>query len=601
MKKIFSRVMRGVETTRSVLFNLFFLLFITFLVISIMNAQPSLPDKFILQLNLQGSLVEQVKRPEFGLTTLTAPSPQQVKVHDVVTALKRAAQDERVLAVRLNLEKLNQAPLVHLQSIRQAIEVFKSSGKPVMAYADSWSQGQYYLAAAAHHVFLHPMGHITLNGYSLYRNYVRDALDKLSIDIQVFKAGRYKSAAAPFIQSAMSDDERRANQAWLNTLWDVYKEDLQHMRGIEPSRLQQVLDHPVPHIQQHHGDLAQLFVQENWVDGLRYADQADTYLKERVGDVQDVEFKDYLMASGDGFGPPQPETSDDWVAIITGSGTILQGDQPAGTIGSDNMVALLQTALDDERIKAVVLRLNTPGGSASAAESIRHAVERLKQAGKPVVVSMGSMAASGGYWIASAANEIWASKATLTGSIGVFGIVPNISRSLKHLGIQTDGLGTTAIAGTLRLDKPLTPILKQTIQMGINQTYHRFIQLVAAGRLMDIKEVEKVAQGRVWSGLDAQQLGLVDHLGDIHDAILAAATLAHIEDKHEAITLDPPINTMELIIENLFSQVVIWVSKPQPQSQITNIIQSFQQQLQHIQQLNDPRGIYALSGLEIVQ
>ncbi|MDQ6988945.1 MAG: signal peptide peptidase SppA [Mariprofundaceae bacterium] len=601
MKKTFSLLMKGVEKTRYVLLNLFFLLFIAFFIITIINAQPSVPDKFILHLNLTGSLVEQVKHPEFGLSSFTAPSPQQVKVHDVVTALERAAKDERVLAVYLDVQKLTSASLVHMQDIRQAILKFQKSDKPIIAYAHHYSQAQYYLAAATDQVFLHPMGYIGLNGYSLYRNYVRETLEKLSIDVHVFKAGRYKSAAAPLLQSSMSQDEREANSMWLNTLWQVYRDDLKTMRNIEPSRLQYILDHPISTLNEHQQDLSRMFLAEHWVDDLLFADQAEDFLVAQVGHVEQVPFKHYLLASGSGFLPTAPESEKHWVAVITGSGTILEGEQPAGSIGSTSMVALLQTALEDERVQAVVLRLNTPGGSAAASESIRHAIDLLKQAGKPVVVSMGSMAASGGYWIATAADEIWASAATLTGSIGVFGIIPNISRSLNHLGIQTDGLGTTHIAGSLRIDQPLSDDIKTLMQMHIEQTYQQFTQLVAQGRNMDINQVKKLAEGRVWSGYEAHQLGLVDHLGDINDAILAAAKLANIEAEHEPIIISPPQNTWDLLLETILSQAMVWGFEPQPNSLMVQVIHNIQTQLQQVQQLNDPRHIYALSDLNVAQ
>ncbi|MDQ6980139.1 MAG: signal peptide peptidase SppA [Ghiorsea sp.] len=599
MKTFFSKLMRGIESTRNVLLNLFFLLFIGFFVVTLLNAQPSLPERGILKLELKGALVEQVKRPSFGLSALTNPEAKQVKVHDVVLALENAAKDERILGARLDLSELTSAALPHLQEIRQAIETFKKSGKPVMAYADNLSQAQYYLAATADELYLHPMGNIALQGYSVYRNYIKGALDKLGVDVHVFRAGKYKSAAAPLMQNAMSDAEREADSQWLNTLWDIYKSEVAEMRGIKAERLQEVLDTPAASIKAYDGDLGKLFVAENWVDGLLYPEQADARLQMKTGQADLVDYKSYLMASS-GFLPEQPQQADNWIGIITGSGQILSGEQPAGTMGSDTMVELLNTALEDERIKAVVLRLNTPGGSAQASESIRHAVEVLRQHGKPVVVSMGSMAASGGYWIATAADEIWASPATITGSIGVFGIVPNISNSLNKLGIHTDGLGTTKLAGAMRIDKPLTPALAESIQLSINQIYKQFVGHVAKGRDIPLNKVQDLAQGRVWSGRDAKGLGLVDELGNLDDAIKAAARLAHIEASHTPVEVIPPMNVIELMMENILSEVVVSLDL-QPSSTLQVFIQAFDMKLQHIFALNDPRGIYALSDIEVVQ
>ncbi|MDQ7002684.1 MAG: signal peptide peptidase SppA [Ghiorsea sp.] len=599
MKTFFSKLMKGIETTRYVMVNMFFLLLLGFLVYSLMQAQPSMPERAILQLDLQGALVEQVKHPSFGLSLLTNPEPKQVKVHDVVMALEMAAKDDRILGVRLDVGKLSSAALPHLQEVRAAIEAFKKSGKPVMAYADNLSQAQYYLAASADMLYLHPMGNIALQGYSVYRNYIKDALDSLGVDVHVFRAGKYKSAVAPFIQNAMSDAEREADSQWLNTLWDVYKSDIQAMRGIKPERLQAVLDTPAASIKAYDGHLGQLFIGEGWVDALLYPEQADAKLQAKTGHADLIDYKAYVMANSS-FLPSPPEQADNWVGIITGSGQIYSGEQPSGMIGSDSMVDLLNTALDDDRIKAVVLRLNTPGGSAQASESIRHAVEVLRQHGKPVVVSMGSMAASGGYWIASAADEIWASPATITGSIGVFGIVPNISNSLNKLGIHTDGLGTTKLAGAMRIDKPLTPELAESIQLSIDQIYQEFISHVAQGRNIPQAKVEELAQGRVWSGKDAKDLGLVDALGNLDDAIKAAARLAHIEEDHTAVEVIPPMNALEFMIENVMSEVMVRLDI-QPSSTVSMLIQAFDVKLQHIFALNDPRGIYALSDIELYQ
>ncbi|WP_038247423.1 signal peptide peptidase SppA [Ghiorsea bivora] len=596
MKTAFLRLMKGIENIRYVMVNMLFLFLVGFLLYTLMQAQPTMPERAILQLDLKGALVEQVKRPSFGLSALTNPEPKQVKVHDVVMALEMAAKDERIKGVRLDLSKLSSAALPHLQEIRHAIETFKASGKPVMAYADNWTQAQYYLAAAANDVYLHPMGNIALQGYAVYRNYIKDALDKLGVDVHVFRAGKYKSAAAPLIQNAMSDAEREADSQWLNTLWDVYKTDIQNMRGIKTARLQQVLDTPVASIKAYDGDLGKFFMAEGWVDGLLYPEQADAKLQAKTGPAELVDYKSYLMANTSLL-PSQPQDVDNWVGIITGSGQILSGEQPSGTIGSDTMVELLQTALHDTRIKAVVLRLNTPGGSAQASESIRHAVEVLRQHGKPVVVSMGSMAASGGYWIASAANEIWASPATITGSIGVFGIVPNISHSLEKLGVHTDGLGTTKLAGAMRIDKPLTAELAASIQLSIHQIYKQFIGHVAQGRKMPTEKVESLAQGRVWSGRDAKDLGLVDALGDMDAAIQAAARLAHIEKSHTAVEVTPPMNALEFMMENILSEVLVSLDI-QPSAMVDMLMQTLHVQ-DDIFALNDPRGIYALSDIKL--
>lgn len=611
MRTFFSKLMQGIDRTRYVMLNVFFLLLITFLIFSLINARPSLPDHLILKLNLDGVLVEQTQRPDFGLSTLTSPAPQQVKVDEVVSALKRAAKDERVLGVRLDLQELSSASLPHLQELREAVNTFKASGKPVMAYAEQWTQPQYFLAATADEVILHPMGNIALHGYGLYRNYIADALQKLQVDVHVFRAGKYKSAAAPLIQNTMSDDEREANQAWLDDVWGVYKQGIEAMRGIPAARLQAVLDQPAQMIEEYQADLGQLFLAEKWVDALLYAEQADARLLAKTGEAELVAYKDYLLASGDSLLPAQPASGNNWVGVIVGSGQILGGGQPSGTIGSDTMIEQMHTALEDERVKAVLLRLNTPGGSALASESIRHAVDVLRDAGKPVVVSMGNMAASGGYWIASSADEIWASPATLTGSIGVFGIVPNISRGLDTLGVHTDGLGTTAIADAMRIDMPLSKDMAMAVQMSVDHIYQQFIQHVVNGRNLPLADVQALAEGRVWSGLQAKNLGLVDELGSIGDAIKSAAKLAGLGDEYEPVQINLPMSSFEMILDNLLSETSVLLSSSLARVSGSGVLSQFLQALEgsfasakqakQMLQLNDARGVYALSDIELVQ
>ena len=598
MKAFFVALMRVVDHIRHITLNLFFLVLLGFLVFTLLNTAPSTPRRMILQLDLRGELVEQVKRPELSLSALTVPAPKQVKVRDVVMALERAAKDDAVLGVRLDVSELSRAALPHLRELRRAIEAFKESGKPVMAYAENWTQAQYYLAATADEVYLHPMGNISLHGYGLYRNYIKDALDKLGVDVRVFRAGKYKSAASPLVHNAMTEDERAVNRAWLDTLWSVYTDDLFDMRGIEPSRLQEILNHPALALQAYQGDLGQLFLAEHWVDGLLYKEQAHQRLLDKTGDAELIGYKQYLLATGSILSR-EPTTSARWVGIITGSGQILNGEQPSGTIGSDTMVEQMQIALEDERIKAVVLRLNTPGGSAQASESIRHAVDVLKAHGKPVVVSMGSMAASGGYWIASAADEIWASPATITGSIGVFGIVPNIHQSLKRLGIHTDGLGTTNIASALRIDKPLNPEFADAIQITIEQIYQQFTKHVAQGRGLSPEQVQSLAQGRVWSGQDAKELGLVDHLGGLDDAIAAAARLAKVASDFAPVEVLPKQSPLDVLLNNLLSEAAAMFA-PAQTSALDEVLQPFRQALQSITMWNDPRGVYALGGVDVV-
>ncbi|MBL4759257.1 MAG: signal peptide peptidase SppA, partial [Mariprofundaceae bacterium] len=449
----------------------------------------------------------------------------------------------------LKLRDMDKTSLPKLQELRRAIAKFKASGKPIIALGPNYSQSQYYLAAMADRIFLDPMGLVALQGFSIYRNYFKDALDKLNIDVQVFRAGKYKAAIEPMTRNAMSDEDRAANQALLSVLWTTYKDDIADMRGIKADRLQALLDTPADFLAQHDGDYAALFKAEGLVDELADHHSIESYITGVMGenDYENIDFHTYLSAISDEL----PAAKAQQIGVITASGMIVDGQQPPGTVGSESMLDMLERARLDDQIKAVVLRIDSPGGSAQASEMIRKAVIHLQAAGKPVVVSMGSLAASGGYWIAAPADEIWASPTTITGSIGAFGVMANVERGLEHLGIHTDGLGTTTIAAGIRPDIAMPAQLKEVMRMAMKHTYRRFLSVVSEGRGLSIEKVGKLAEGRVWTGMDAHRLGLVDSLGGFNEAITAAAKLAHIEDDYSSVWIKPPLALQDMILLKL--------------------------------------------------
>jgi len=606
MKRLFSGLMKILDVLRRTLLNLFFATFLLLFIVVIFQSQPSLPDKAVLIFNPHGKLVEQIEQPAVDAFPFAIPDANQAKIHDLVQVLKIARDDPSILAVRLDLERLEPSSLSKLQILRKAIEDFKSSGKIVLAASDSYDQSQYYLAAAANIVFLHPMGAIELTGFSVYRNYLRAALDKLDIDVHVFRAGEYKSAAEPFFRDSMSEADRKSNQVWLSSLWNAYKDDIAAMRHLDSAHFQALLDSPASYLRQYNGDTAMLFKAEGLVDQLGDKRDAESFLTSKIvwegtDDIPSVDYKQYLQHHRQDL---NNKHSAQKVGLIIASGPIVNGEQPAGVIGSDTLSDLLNDARKDEDIKAVVLRIDSPGGSALASEIIRKAVERLKESGKPVIISMASVAASGGYWIAADADEIWAQPTTLTGSIGVFGIVPNVSRGLENIGIHTDGLGTTSMSAGMRPDMPLSNDMKNIIQMGVDSTYQRFLSIVAQGRNMTVPDVDALAQGRVWSGVDALRLGLIDKIGNMDEAITSAATRAGIAADFEVQNITAPLAWPDILAERLFgdadalshlkaafipSAIISLLHNPT----ITAVLQPLQQ----ITQLNDPNHVYALSEL----
>lgn len=603
MKAFFSGLMRWMDRIRRVFINGFLLLFLVIFFSTLFASMPEVPEDAVLIIEPEGRLVEQIIRPNADSFPFVLPSPDQVLVEDLTRALELAKVDPKIRMVRLELEKLQQAPLAKLQDIRKAVESFKQSGKPVVAAGHAFSQAQYYLAATADKLYLHPMGLVELTGFALYQNYFKSALEKLHVDVHLFRAGEYKSAAEPLVRDDMSEPARIANRAWLGTLWEAYKRDIAAMRGIKSERIQMILDAPSTYLAEYDGNIARLMKAEKLVDELADKHAADAYIAGLLGksgsdDIAEIGYKAYLKAADIEL-PESP--SQNLIGVITASGPIVNGEQPTGTAGGDTIANLLRDARQNEHIKAVVLRIDSPGGSALASEVIRKEVERVKAAGKPVVVSMGSVAASGGYWIAAPADEIWAHPTTITGSIGVFGMMAGVHRGLSELGVHTDGLGTTSIAGGLRSDRPLNPELARAFQMGVDDVYNEFIKHVSAGRHMEQAQAEKLAQGRVWSGVDAHRLGLVDQLGDLKAAIASAAVRAGVADDYRKVNIEPHMNFSDFFVENLLSDLGIWLGDsaiakvavfPMAKTWLDGI-----RGLELVARLNDPRQIYAYSEL----
>jgi len=565
MTRLFSLLWRGLDAIRRVTLNLMFVLGLVLVVaafIALSGEGVHVPNGGALLIAPEGELVEQ-RSYVSAANLLFAPSlPAQTEVSDVIDAIRIAADDPRIKLLVLDLRHMRRARLVMLKEIRAAIADFRQGGKRVIATADTYSQSQYYLAASADETYLHPMGWVVLPGFGAYGSYFKEALDKLKVEMHVFRVGDYKSAVEPFTRNSMSRQSRDNAIDWLDDLWRVYKDDVAEGRGIRALDIQDYADHPARHLAEQQGDAAATAMAAGLVDGLKTRDEVDARLIELAGldrkahTYRHVPYSAYLRAMDDQR--RQPRKSKNKVAVIVASGTILEGDQPAGLTGSDSTAALIRNARRDQSVKAVVLRIDSPGGSAMASEIIRREVELTRLEGKPVVVSMSSMAASGGYWIASAADEIWASEVTLTGSIGIFGLMPHIHESLAALGVHSDGVGTTRVSDGLSPMRPVNREATQALQLAIEDGYRRFIRLVSDGRGMPRDAVQKVAQGRVWSGEDALQLGLVDNLGGLSEASASAAGLAGLGENYELLRLRRQPKFMELLMQNFAA----WLPAP---------------------------------------
>jgi len=559
MKRFFSTLMTWLDRIRRILVNGLFIVFLLIFILAISTSQTQVPDDAVLIINPIGKIVEELELPSPALlpSGLNVSAPNQTHLHDLVTAIRHAANDPRIRLIVLQLDQMAATSLPKLQEIRDAIEAFKQTEKMVIAVGPNYTQSQYYLAASADQIFLNPLGAVTISGFSVYRNYFKDLLAKLHIDVQLFKAGEYKAAAEPLVRNSMSDADRAANQQMIHVLWSEYKQDLATMRGIKAERVQAVLDRPSHYLSKHGNSLAELAKAEGLVDTLAHHSSIEAYIAGAVNSESDdyptIGFKKYMAA----VNGEESTDQEDRVGIITASGMILDGKQAPGTIGGETMSQMLVQARKNPNVKAVVIRIDSPGGSAQASEVIRAEVLRLKASGKPVVVSMGSVAASGGYWLSAPADEIWASPTTLTGSIGAFGVLANASEGLNRLGIHTDGLGTTAVASGIRADRPLPDELAKVMQQSISFIYQRFLSVVSEGRALPKEKVAELAEGRVWTGKDAHRLGLVDALGGLDDAVASAASRANLE-QYSKLWIQQPMGFRELLLVKMFGNAGIY-------------------------------------------
>ncbi len=472
---------------------------------------------------------------------------EEFLLHDIIEGIHRAAEDDRIHVLVLAPDQLEQVGLNQLQDIGRAIDVFKESGKRVIGYADSFSQGQYAFAAHSDEMYLNPMGGVDLYGFGVFQLYMRGLLDKLKINFHIFRVGTFKSAVEPLLRNDMSPEVKEANQEWLNQLWQHFSQDIAQQRGLSVQDIDDAIEQLPEHLHKAQGNTAQMALDLGLVDGTKTRADFREYLISLLGknkkktSFKRVSFANYI----DEYVPiyRAPAAKEKSVALIIAQGDIVYGDAELGQIGSTDLTKLLRKARREKTIKAVVLRIDSGGGSAFASELIRQEILQLQKAGKPVVVSMGSMAASGGYWVAADADKIYASPSTITGSIGIFGAFPTIEQSLAEIGVFNDGVGTTIMAGQGGLTRPMSEDFRAAIQLNIEHGYQQFLGIVANGRGLDFAEVDKIAQGRVWDGTKAQQLGLVDELGNLEDAITAAAELVELpadqvyymeEEKHPA-------------------------------------------------------------------
>jgi len=601
---------KWLDQARRIGVNLLFLaLIITAIWFLFQDDGPDIADTTALVVTPKGRLVEQKTGQSFQrmIDEARGAVPPETLLKDVIDAIEAGKDDDRIQALVLNLNSFGGAWPTKLQDVAKAIVDFKESGKKVIAVSDHYEQDAYYIAAFADEVLMNPDGLVILEGYGRYRTYMRDGIDRLGIDVNVFRVGEFKSYVEPYLRDDMSPEAKEANLAWLGDLWENWLQEVAEARGLTVEQVEGFATNFVSIVQEAGGDVAAAVLEVGLVDATATRDEMRARLIELVGEDEDahtynqVAYTDYLEdLDEDRFGH---KAKGDKVAVIVARGSIEDGSRSPGTIGGDSTSALIRKARNDKSVKAIVLRVDSGGGSAFASEVIRRELEVAREKEKIVVVSMGSVAASGGYWISMASDEVWAYPSTITGSIGILGMFPTYQRPLaKYLGMRVDGVGTAPLAGAMRLDREMAPELGATIQTIIDQGYEEFITLVANSRNMTRDEVDKIARGRVWSGEDAHEIGLIDSMGDLQDAIASAAKLAELGDDFAVKYIEKEMSFKDKVAKMLLSRALKMVGPEAlavEQNSATELLRHAQRELTKLAQLNDPNHTYALSMIEV--
>lgn len=602
VRRFFGTVMRFLDALRAVVVNVLFLALLLVVLVFLFSegGVPQVPNGAALVINPSGLLVEETAAPDL-LDRLQDPDapPPETRVKDLTDAIRHARDDDRIKMLVLDLGQVTGADLAKLTVLGSAVQAFGESKKPIVAVGDQFTQGQYYLASFANELYMHPMGQVLLSGFNAYGLYMKSALDKLKVNMHIFRVGTHKAAVEPFIRDDMSPEAAEDNRNLITSMWTQYRDRVAQNRGLTPEKIEQYVQGYPTLLAEHEGDMGRLALEQGLVDELITRDEMIARLRDHVGkdagghSYLKIGFRDYLAATRDAL-DQQRSDADGTVAVIVGRGMIMMGDQPRDSIGADSMVALLRKARQDDDIDAIVLRLDTPGGSALASEIIRQELELAQVAGKPVVVSMGGVTASGGYWIASTADEIWAEPSTITGSIGIFGIVPTFEDSLSALGLHSDGVGVSNLSQGIDVTRPLSKEMGSVLQQSVDNGYQRFINLVARGRNLSVDEVDAIGQGRVWIGEKAHEIGLVDDLGSLPDAVAAAAASAGLETWNVRY-MEKPLSTREQVLKAVFGSAQgLAQQASKPVGLIDRAVAELYAQLKALRHLNDPANLYLL-------
>jgi protease IV len=602
VRSILYGLWRGLDVLRKFLSLIVLLVVFGFVFGALRGSLPTVPAKAALLVQPEGEIVEQLSGDplERAVEEARGQGKPETLLWDLTDSIRAAAKDKRIPVLAIDLEKFDGAGQPTLEELAKAIREFRATGKKVITFGTELTQDRYYIAAQGDEIYLDPLGFVLLDGYGRYRMFYKEALDKIGVDINVFRVGSFKSAVEAYTRTDMSPEDKEESLAYLNALWTSYQTAMTRARKLQPEAVSTYVNTLSKSVPAAGGNAAQVALQAGLVTGIKSRQEVERRLIDLVGEddsdgsFQNVHEQDYVRIAhaekklhGDGK---------KHVGVIVAAGEILDGDQPPGTIGGDSTARLIRQARLDKDIQAVVLRVNSPGGSVLASEHIYRELQALRAAGKPVVVSMGDLAASGGYYISAPADEIWASPATLTGSIGIFAIIPTVDKTLGKIGVNVDGVGTTPLAAQMRIDKPLGVEARALLQSQIERGYEVFLERVASGRKKTRDQVDSIAQGRVWAGVDAKRLGLVDGLGSFEDATAAAAHRAKLTD-YEVEFMEPELSwAEELVLQMKTRAVRALVSSDSRTNALAQVAARFDpltREVERLNRLSEPNRVYA--------
>jgi len=605
---IFLTIGRGLDWVRKFLHLILLLIIFGFVIGGLSGSIPKVPTRAALVISPEGQIVDQLSGDpiERAITQARGQGRNETLIWDLTDSIRAAAKDKRIPVLVLDTENMAGAGQPTLEELAKAIREFRASGKKVIAYGTAFEKAQYYVAAQADEIYLDPLGMVIIDGYEGYQWFLKDVLDKIGVDINVFRVGAYKSYVEQFTRKDMSPEAREETLEYLNALWTSYQTAITNVRKLKPDAVATyaaTLGDQVAAARSTGVEVsgaAAVALKAGLVTAVKSRQDVEKRLIGMVGEDQTngsfnaISSTDYVRVVRAeqkiaGAGTPK-------IGVVVAAGDILDGDQPPGSIGGTSTARLIREARMDDNIKAVVLRVDSPGGSMQAAEEIHREIVALQAAGKPVVVSMGDLAASGGYYISAPADEIFASPATITGSIGIFAIIPTANRLAEKVGVSIDGVGTTPLSGQLRLDRPLGPDAKKFLQATVEHGYDEFVGRVSSGRKKSREDVNAIAQGRVWAGVDAKRLGLVDQLGSFEDAVKSAAKRAKLKS-YELHFVEPNLSWAQQLALQVRVMAVRTLfhldSRTERLMQVAQRLDPLQEEADRLVKFSKPNRLYA--------